>query len=41
MKQYLMANQEYIWLDAVRRHKPITKDASKHLKERNLIEGYC
>jgi len=30
---------ECLWLDAVRRHKPITKDAAKHLKERNLIEG--
>lgn len=30
---------ECLWLDAVRRHKPITKEAAKHLKERNLIEG--
>ncbi len=30
---------ECLWLDAVRRHKPITKEAAKRLKERNLIEG--
>ena len=30
---------ECLWLDAVRRHKPITREAAKHLKERNLIEG--
>lgn len=30
---------ECLWLDAVRRHKPITREAVKHLKERNLIEG--
>ncbi len=30
---------ECLWLDAVRRHKPITKEAAKHLKERKLIEG--
>lgn len=30
---------ECLWLDSVRRHKPITKDAAQHLKERNLIEG--
>ncbi len=30
---------ECLWLDAVRRHKPITKEVAKHLKERNLIEG--
>ncbi len=30
---------ECLWLDAVRQHKPITKEAAKHLKERNLIEG--
>lgn len=30
---------ECLWLDSVRRHKPITKEAAKHLKERNLIEG--
>lgn len=30
---------ECLWLDAVRMHKPITKEAVMHLKERNLIEG--
>ncbi len=30
---------ECLWLDAVRRHRPITKEAAKHLKERKLIEG--
>jgi ATP-dependent DNA helicase RecG len=30
---------ECLWLDSVRRHKPITKDAAIHLKNRNLIEG--
>lgn len=30
---------ECLWLDAVRTHKPITKEAAKHLKEKNLIEG--
>lgn len=30
---------ECLWLDAVRTHKPITKEAAKHLKDRNLIEG--
>lgn len=30
---------ECLWLDAVRRHKPITKEAAKHLKDKNLIEG--
>lgn len=30
---------ECLWLDAVRRHKSITKEAAKHLKDRNLIEG--
>ncbi len=30
---------ECLWLDSVRRHKPITKEAAKHLRERNLIEG--
>lgn len=30
---------ECLWLDAVRRHKPITKEAAKHLKDRKLIEG--
>ena len=30
---------ECLWLDAVRRHKPITKEAAKHLREKKLIEG--
>ncbi len=30
---------ECLWLDAVRTHKPITKEAAHHLKERKLIEG--
>lgn len=30
---------ECLWLDAVRTHKPITKEAAKYLKEKNLIEG--
>lgn len=30
---------ECLWLDSVRQHKPITKEAAKHLRERNLIEG--
>lgn len=30
---------ECLWLDSLRRHKPITKEAAKHLRERNLIEG--
>lgn len=30
---------ECLWLDAVRRHKPITKEVAKHLKDRKLIEG--
>lgn len=30
---------ECLWIDAVRSHKPITKEAAKHLKERKLIEG--
>lgn len=30
---------ECLWLDSVRRHKPITKEAAKHLRDRNLIEG--
>lgn len=31
--------KECIWLDAVQKHKPITKDAIKHLHEKGLIEG--
>ncbi len=30
---------ECLWLDAVRTHKPITQEAVKHLKSKNLIEG--
>lgn len=31
--------KECIWLDAVQKHRPITKQAIDHLKERKLIEG--
>ncbi|MCR5152512.1 MAG: putative DNA binding domain-containing protein [Prevotella sp.] len=31
--------KECIWLDAVQKHRPITKQAIAHLKERKLIEG--
>ena len=31
--------KEWIWLDAVQKHRPITKQAIAHLKERKLIEG--
>lgn len=31
--------KECIWLDAVQKHRPITKEAMEHLKERKLIEG--
>lgn len=30
---------ECLWLDAVRRHKTITKETANHVKDRNLIEG--
>ena len=30
---------ECLWLDAVRTHKPITKEAAVHLKSKKLIEG--
>ena len=30
---------ECLWLDAVRRHRPITKEAAHHLRNKNLIEG--
>lgn len=30
---------ECLWLDAVRTHNPITKEAAKHLKDKKLIEG--
>lgn len=31
--------KECIWLDAVQKHKPITKEAIAHLRKRKLIEG--
>lgn len=31
--------KECIWLDAVQKHRPITKDAVSHLKNKGLIEG--
>lgn len=31
--------KECIWLDAIQKHRPITKQAVAHLKERKLIEG--
>ena len=30
---------ECIWLDDIQKHRPVTKDAIKHLKEKGLIEG--
>lgn len=30
---------ECLWLDAVRTQRPITKEAAKHLRDKNLIEG--
>lgn len=39
MSDSSLSLMECLWLDAVRRHKPITKEAAKHLKERKLIEG--
>ena len=30
---------EGLWLDAVRTHRPITKEAARHLKDKKLIEG--
>lgn len=30
---------ECLWLDAVRTHRPITKEAARHLKDKELIEG--
>jgi len=40
----LKANQdltlrECIWLDAVQKHRPVTTNAIKHLREKGLIEG--
>lgn len=31
--------KECIWLDAVQKHHPLTKDAAKHLKDKGLVEG--
>lgn len=31
--------KECIWLDAVQKHRPITKQAIEHLRQRKLIEG--
>ena len=31
--------KECIWLDAIQKHRPITKEAIDHLRERKLIEG--
>lgn len=31
--------KECVWLDAIQKHRPVTKDAIKHLKEKGLIEG--
>ena len=31
--------KECLWLDAVQKHHPITKEAAKHLYEKGLIEG--
>lgn len=30
---------ECLWLDAIRSHKPVSKEAIKHLKDKKLIEG--
>lgn len=30
---------ECLWLDAVRTHRPITKESARHLKDKKLIEG--
>ena len=31
--------KECVWLDAIQKHRPVTKDTIKHLKEKGLIEG--
>lgn len=31
--------KECIWLDAVQKHHPLTKDAAKHLQDKGLVEG--
>ncbi len=39
LKNNTLNLKECIWLDAIQKNKPITKEAIKHLKERKLIEG--
>ena len=31
--------KECVWLDAVQKHRPVTKEAIKHLRNKSLIEG--
>lgn len=31
--------RECLWLDAVQKHRPLTKEAAKHLRSKGLIEG--
>lgn len=31
--------RECLWLDAVQKHRPLTKEAAKHLHDKGLIEG--
>lgn len=31
--------KECVWLDAVQKHRPVTKEAIKHLRDKGLIEG--
>ena len=31
--------KECIWLDAVQKHRPLTKEATKYLQDRELVEG--
>ncbi len=31
--------KECLWLDAVQKHHPVTKEAAKHLRDKGLIEG--
>ena len=30
---------ECVWLDAIQKHRPVTKDAIRHLRKKGLIEG--
>ena len=30
--------KECVWLDAIQKHRPVTKDAIKHLKEKGLMK---